>query len=162
MTPTPTVMHNYYHHEQKEKLLRKASNIPYISNSRGNKKINRRSILNDVDTNGKIILMDPRQTYWCRNYVQFPKVDNTSFQRKFRNRFRLPYEPFKRLLEVVSNRYYFHRWVKIRSSTTICKFLISLLLLGSLRYLGRGWTFDDLEEATGVSRESHQKFSTVL
>lgn len=30
---------------------------------------------------------------------------------------------------------------------------IELLFLASLRYLGRGWTFDDLEEATAVSEE---------
>ena len=35
---------------------------------------------------------------------------------------------------------------------------LDLLVLGSLRYLGRGWTFDDLEEATGISQESHRKF----
>ena len=28
---------------------------------------------------------------------------------------------------------------------------IELLVLGALRYLGRGWTFDDLEESTAVS-----------
>ena len=35
---------------------------------------------------------------------------------------------------------------------------LELLVLGSLRYLGRGWTFDDLEEATGISEESHRVF----
>ena len=35
---------------------------------------------------------------------------------------------------------------------------INLLLLGSLRYLGRGWTFDDLEEATGICMETHRLF----
>jgi hypothetical protein len=32
------------------------------------------------------------------------------------------------------------------------------MILGSLRYLGRGWTFDDVEENTGVSAETHQQF----
>jgi hypothetical protein len=31
-------------------------------------------------------------------------------------------------------------------------------MLGSLRYVGRGWTFDDLEEASGISEESHRVF----
>ena len=35
---------------------------------------------------------------------------------------------------------------------------IELLLLGSLHYLGRGWTFDDLEECTGISEETHRVF----
>jgi hypothetical protein len=32
------------------------------------------------------------------------------------------------------------------------------LLLGTLRYLGRGWTFDDLEESTYISRDVHRCF----
>jgi hypothetical protein len=35
---------------------------------------------------------------------------------------------------------------------------LELLLLGSLQYLGRGWTFDDLEETTAISLEVHRKF----
>ena len=31
-------------------------------------------------------------------------------------------------------------------------------ILGALRYLGRGWTFDDLFESTGVSEEIHRQF----
>jgi hypothetical protein len=32
------------------------------------------------------------------------------------------------------------------------------MLLGSLRYIGRGWTFDDIEEATAISEETHRRF----
>ena len=35
---------------------------------------------------------------------------------------------------------------------------LELLILGSLRYLGRGWTFDDCEESTAISEEVHRKF----
>ncbi len=35
---------------------------------------------------------------------------------------------------------------------------IELLVLGALRYLGRGWTFDDIEECTAVSQEVHRVF----
>ena len=38
---------------------------------------------------------------------------------------------------------------------------IELLLLGSLRYLGRGWTLDDLEEQTSISEETHRCFLHV-
>ena len=31
--------------------------------------------------------------------------------------------------------------------------------MGSLRYLGRGWTFDDCEESTAISEEVHRTFS---
>ena len=35
-------------------------------------------------------------------------------------------------------------------------------LLGSLRCLGRGWTFDDLEEQTAISQEVHRCFFHVF
>ena len=35
---------------------------------------------------------------------------------------------------------------------------IELLLYGSLRYLGRGWTFDDLEENTEIGQETFRRF----
>ena len=39
---------------------------------------------------------------------------------------------------------------------------LSLLLLGALRYLGRGWTFDDIEEATAISQEVHPTFFHIF
>ncbi len=35
---------------------------------------------------------------------------------------------------------------------------MQLLVLGSLRYLGRGWTFNHIEEATGIHKEVHCVF----
>ncbi len=35
---------------------------------------------------------------------------------------------------------------------------IELLVLGVLRYLGRGWTFDDICESTCISAETHRCF----
>jgi hypothetical protein len=32
------------------------------------------------------------------------------------------------------------------------------LILGALRYLGRGWTFDDCEESTAIGEETHRVF----
>ena len=34
--------------------------------------------------------------------------------------------------------------------------------MGSLRYLGRGWTMDDLEESTNISSEVHRVFFLVF
>ena len=36
------------------------------------------------------------------------------------------------------------------------------MVLGALRYLGRGWTFDDLEESTAVSKDVHRVFFHVF
>jgi hypothetical protein len=46
----------------------------------------------------------------------------------------------------------FGRWLKSKSSP------IELLILGSFRYLGRGLTFDDLQEYTGISEDVHRCF----
>ena len=35
---------------------------------------------------------------------------------------------------------------------------LDILILGALRYLGRGWTFDEISEATNVSEEVHRRF----
>ena len=36
------------------------------------------------------------------------------------------------------------------------------MLLGSLRYIGRGWTFDDIEECTAIHEETHRQFFHVF
>ena len=35
---------------------------------------------------------------------------------------------------------------------------LPLILLGALRYLGRGWTTDDLEEEPVINLETHRSF----
>ena len=39
---------------------------------------------------------------------------------------------------------------------------LELLILGAFCYLGRGFTFDDLEEATDISKEVHRGTSLLL
>ena len=39
---------------------------------------------------------------------------------------------------------------------------VELLVLGSLRYLGRGWTFDDCEESTAIDKEVRHCFFNVF
>jgi len=45
-----------------------------------------------------------------------------------------------------------HKWNNKQASP------IELLVLGSLRYFGCGWTFDDVEENTAISKEVHRTF----
>ena len=89
----------------------------------------------------------------------FPNHTSKKFKKKFRLRFRLPHRGFTSLLEAMKDSHYFSQWDpnKIIRSKQKCSPL-SLLLLGTLRYLGRGWTFDDLEEATGINEETHRQF----
>jgi len=39
---------------------------------------------------------------------------------------------------------------------------LKLLLLGTLCYLGHGWTFDNLKEATNINKETHRQFLHVF
>lgn len=87
-------------------------------------------------------------------YIEFPDLDNPRFHRIFRRRFRMPYNCFVDLIELASRSNFFSRWrqgsvdaVKQQAAP------LPLLILCSLRYLGRGWTFDDLSENTGISEE---------
>ena len=96
--------------------------------------------------------LDPSKTFWNVNYLERPHVENACFEKKFRNRFRLPYRSFKELLIDTKANHLIKRWTHKRFNIDL---VLGLLLLGSLRYLGRGWTFDDLEEATSMSQYVH-------
>ena len=100
-------------------------------------------------------IIDPSKTFWNVNYLERPHVGNACFEKKFRNRFRLPYHSFKDLFIDTKANPLFKRWTHKRVKTDL---VLGLLLLGALRYLGRGWTFDDLEEATSMSQYVHRDF----
>lgn len=101
----------------------------------------------------------PKSSHWYNLYVAFPDLDDKTFHRKFRARFRLPYEQFTQLLSHLEMDDRFRRWHN-GSANCIKKEAtpMSLLLLCSLRYLGRGWTFDDLSENTAISQEVIRTF----
>jgi hypothetical protein len=46
----------------------------------------------------------------------------------------------------------------VRNGTTNKHRPIELLVLGSLRYLGHGWTFNGVKENTAISKEVHRFF----
>ena len=75
------------------------------------------------------------------------------FHVEFRRCFRLPYAQFIQLLQDAHEKDWFPRWTCWNSKSPL-----SLLILGALRYLGRGWTFNDLEEQTLISTEVHCNF----
>lgn len=107
---------------------------------------------------GEREILRPEQSSWHTMYVDNDLVEEEDLlAAKFRTRFRLPYDNFKELVEECKKSPFFRRWhgtdaAKKPSSP------IELLVLGALRYLGRGWTFDDLEESTAISRDVHRVF----
>jgi len=81
---------------------------------------------------------------------------------KFRRRFRMPYSAYVDLLSrIQSTPEVFGRWLR-KDAVGEQASPLGLLLLGSLRYLGRGLTFDDLEEYTAVGEETHRQFFHVF
>lgn len=80
----------------------------------------------------------------------------------FRKRFRLSYSVFNVILEKCINSDYFDRWKYNKNALRIAASPMEFLLLGTLQYLGKGWTFDDIEESTGILAETHHVFFKTL
>ena len=108
------------------------------------------------DNNGSLREILPTDTLWYLLYVPTPPL-NKRLHDKFRIRFRLPYQSFLDLSEDIIHHELFKQW-------THCDAVgnhpsdIKLLLLGSLRYMGRGWTLDDISEANGISINTNDIF----
>ena len=77
--------------------------------------------------------------------------------KKFRNPFCLPYTRYTDILTQIKIDDRFKHWCGFKTYAKSTS-PVELLLLGSLRYLGRGWTFDDMEELTAISISVHCKF----
>lgn len=109
------------------------------------------------DDNGEMVFLKPEETVWYLCYVQGPALDDDKFNKKFRRRFRMPYNEYTYLLNKVKKSAYFVRWMS-KDAAGKDSSPIELLFLGALRYLGRGLTFDDLEEYTAIHEETHRQF----
>ena len=106
--------------------------------------------------NGSLRLLTPHDTIWYMLYVKSEPHDD-KLKRIFRTRFRIPYFYFIELHQEISKHEIFSRWENM-DAVGDQPSNIKLLILGSLRYIGRSWTFDDVSEANGISREVNRKF----
>jgi hypothetical protein len=111
---------------------------------------------------GPLEIIPPEESCWYKFYVRnFYITEDTKLAKAFRNRFRLPYTQFLQLVEDIRSNNLFDRWCGYKSNNK--KVLpVELLLLGLLRYLGRGWTFDDCEESTAIDKDVHRTFFHVF
>ena len=95
------------------------------------------------------MVIRPEDTLWYMMYVTHHPPSERMFC-LFQLRFRLSYESFMSLSEYVKNDLLFAQWS--RSDAVGDKTVsLQLLLLGALRYISRGWKFDNYYEATGIS-----------
>jgi hypothetical protein len=71
----------------------------------------------------------------------------------------VPYNSYVELVQTAKEENWFPKWAD-GSKSAIGKESspLELLILGALRYLGRGFTFDDIEEATAIPEEVHLVF----
>ena len=96
---------------------------------------------------------------WYRRYVSEASwLHNERHFQQFRRRFRMPYIQFKGLVKLAREQNWFPAYEKLNRCNQP-RTPLELFILGALRYLGRGWTFDDIAEATGVS---HRIFLALL
>jgi len=117
-----------------------------------------------LDQNNNVVPMTAVMSPWYITYISEANPMDSSWNAKFKRRFRLSYPAFMeiaRLARLPENNQYFNPWTN-ESDKRQSKTPLELLLLGALRYIGRGWTFDDIEESTGVSEEVHRLFFLVF
>jgi hypothetical protein len=107
--------------------------------------------------NGEVEEILPTESLWYILYISNPNTDCHRFQQKFRRRFRMPHSTFIGLVADDMAGNWFHTWMG-KSCTNKPSSPLGLMILGSLRYLGRGWTFADCKEATAVGEETHRRF----
>lgn len=110
---------------------------------------------------GNRIELTPKNSPWYCYYVVSPDVGNSRFQVKFWRHFLLPFDEFQKLVARLVLSPLFERWLSFDAIGQAAS-PIELMVLGALRYLGRGWTFDDIEEETAVHEETHRQFFHVF
>ena len=141
-------------------LISKKRKYESIEHSSNVKKDHTRSVKKHKllvrNSDGSLRELRPEDTIWYLIYVSNPP-NSDRMLKLFRNRFRIPYSYFIDLANEISNHDLFSRW-RCKDAVGTSPSNIKLLLLGSLRYLGRSWTFDDVSESNGISREVNRVF----
>ena len=141
-------------------LIKKRKSRNNFQSNQHKTKQNKRSVkrhkLLVCDNNGTLRDLKSTDTLWYLLYVKSPPRSER-LARKFRTRFRMPHQNFITLSEDLEDHEIFNQW-SCNDATGLASSNIKLLLLGSLRYIGRAWTFDDIEEANGISREINRVF----
>ncbi len=135
-------------HTSKANLSRQQRRRPKRSSS---------TVCEYIDSDGVLRRLLPHDSNWYFLYVRASSSKNTIIGKKIRRRFRLPYNSYLELLEEAKAKDWFPCWTRAPKIGRSCSPL-ELMILGALRYLGRGWTFDNIEESTGIDEETHRQF----
>ena len=105
-------------------------------------------------------LMRPEHTVWYQCYILHPNPQSKKWQKLFRYRFRMPYESYLDLVLECEKSPIMAQWSRLPEYRYNKKkgASIELLVLCVLRWLGRGWTLDDLYENTMINPETIRLF----
>lgn len=107
---------------------------------------------------GVYVNLDPKQSSWYLNYCVSNAADlDERSKKEFRRRFRMP----RCQVIALCNRAVEENWFPTREKPDACGKVgvpLMLLILGCLRYLGRGVTFDDIAESINTSTATIQTF----
>jgi hypothetical protein len=124
----------------------------------------RRCVLARKDTkDGPLCIITPQEYDWYHVYIDnyLLRKAKSFMAKKFCNRFCFPYSSFLDLLDQVKSGKRFDRWCGSKTNGKKSS-PVKLLLLGTLRYLGQGWTFDNIKEQTAISISVHRVFFHVF
>jgi hypothetical protein len=116
----------------------------------------KKHIIQFPNNDGTMHTVTFKDSAWYNLYINNPPSSKQQLK-IFRRRFRLPYCEFIKMVEHLKTQEEFGRWQNkdcIGNEPSDLR----LLLMGTLRYLGRGVTFDDIEEFSFISGEVHRKF----
>ena len=147
--------------EEEAEAKESAAETKSVATSRSKRSVKKHNTLLYRDTDGTVKPLTWDKSLWYLNYIENPRPNDSKWNDKFRKRFRMPFEAFIELGIIAEASPKFERWKKKdavgqRAAPT------RLMLLGALRYIGRGWTFDDIEEATAIHEETHRQFFHVF
>ena len=139
--------------KRKFDAMQKSDNTKSVAKKSRTVKKHKLYVRND---DGSLRPLTPTDTLWYMLYVKDVPHDDR-LKRIFRTRFRIPYFYFIELSEEISKHEIFSRW-QHPDAVGDAPSNLKLLILGCLRYIGRSWTFDDVSEANGISREVNRSF----
>jgi hypothetical protein len=111
---------------------------------------------------GILVPFRPKGNTWYAIYVKSPEIDNKKFHKKFRKCFRTPFGHFLTVGRMANGSDLLKRQCLTFDAVGKKSLPIKLMILGALSYLGRGWTFDNLEESTTTHEETHCQFFHVF
>ena len=103
--------------------------IAACSKGKDKKKRRKRGVLRYRGEDGTIMVLKPIDTTWYKIYIKNPVLDD-SFKMQFQKNFRVPYDRFLWMVDDSNEDDCYSRWHGSKTTP------MSLLILGTLRYLG--------------------------